>query len=109
MEQQAATRRRRTREELVAALDEKIDAQNQTIKKCEEQKVTAIQELDAKIAAAKARIKAMEQRKKDIMTPKQPKPRTSKKQKIQDILKKASKSGLSVEEIAERLGMNVEA
>ena len=109
MEQQAATRRRRTKEELVAALDEKIEAQNQTIKKCEEQKVIAVQELDAKIAAAKTRIKAMEQRKKDIMTPKQPKPRTSKKQKIQDILKKASKSGLSVEEIAERLGMNVEA
>lgn len=35
MEQQAATRKRRTKEELVAALDEKIEAQNQTIKKCE--------------------------------------------------------------------------
>ena len=109
MEQQTTTRKRRTREELIAALDEKIEAQNQTIKKCEEQKVIAAQELDAKIAAAKARIKAMEQRKKDIIPPKQPKPRTSKKQKIQDILKRASKSGLSLDEIAERLGMNMEA
>lgn len=106
MKQQTTTRKRRTKEELVTALDEKIEAQNQTIKKCEEQKTIAVQELDAKIAAAKARIKAMEQRKKDIMTPKQPKPRKSKKQKIEDILKQASKSGLSVDEIAERLGMN---
>lgn len=108
MEQLTATRKRRTREELLAALDEKIEAQNLAIKKCEEQKVIAAQELDAKIAAAKARIKAMEQRKKDIMTPKQPKRRTSKKLKIQDILKKASKSGLSINEIAERLGVNTE-
>lgn len=64
MEQQKTIRKRRTKEELIAALDEKIEAQNQSIKKCEEQKSIAIQEFDAKIAASKARIKAMEQRKK---------------------------------------------
>ena len=66
-------------------------------------------EYDTKIAAAQERIKALESKKQEILAPKPPrKPRKTKKQKIQEIVKLAMKSGMSVEEIADQLHVEIE-
>ena len=64
---------------------------------------------DAKITAARARIKSLEGKKKEILAPKPPrKPRKSKQQKILEIIKLALKNGMTVEEIAGQLHVEVE-
>ena len=64
----------------------------------------------AKITAAKERIKSLEAKKQEILAPKAPrKPRKTKKQKIQEIVKLAMKNGMSVEEVASQLHVEVES
>jgi len=109
MDEQGARRKRRTPEERAAELDAKIEALQQSITKYEEQKNAAIQECDDKITAAKEKIKTLEQQKKDILAPKARKPRKTKKQKTEEVIQKALKSGLKLNEIAERLGVDVES
>ena len=76
----------------------------------EEKKKTVVEEYDAKITAAKERIKSLETKKQEILAPKPPrKPRKTKKQKIQEIVKLAMKNGMSVEEIAGQLHVEVES
>ena len=59
--------------------------------------------------AARDRIKSLEAKKQEILAPKPPrKPRKTKKQKIQEIVKLAMKNGMSVEEIADQLHVEVE-
>ena len=70
---------------------------------------SVVEEYDAKITAAKERIKSLEAKKQEILAPKAPrKPRKTKKQKIQEIVKLAMKNGMSVEEIAGQLHVEVE-
>ena len=65
---------------------------------------------NAKITAAKERIKSLEAKKQEILAPKAPrKPRKTKKQKIQEIVKLAMKNGMSVEEVASQLHVEVES
>ena len=88
-------RQRRTPQERANELDEK--------------KKTVVEEYDAKITAAKERIKSLEAKKQEILAPKASrKPRKTKKQKIQEIVKLAMKNGMSVEEIAGQLHVEVE-
>ena len=69
-----------------------------------------LEEYDAKITAAKERIKSLEAKKQEILAPKAPrKPRKTKKQKIQEIVKLAMKNGMSVEEVASQLHVEVES
>lgn len=66
-------------------------------------------EYDAKITAARERIKSLEEKKKELLAPKPPrKPRKTKKQKIQEIVKLSLKNGMSVDEIADQLHVEVE-
>lgn len=63
-------------------------------------------EIDAKIAAHKETIKKLEQRKAEVLAPK--KPRMTKAQKMKVLFDKAKESGMSVDEIAEKLGVSFE-
>ena len=106
MDEQKVRRPRRTAEQRVADIDAKIQKLNEDLEGVEAKRAAAMQEFDAKAAAVKGRIEALEQQKKDILAPKpQRKPRKTKKQKIQELIQSASKSGLKPEEIAERLGL----
>lgn len=100
------TRTRRTPQERAAGVDEKIAKINQSIKELESKKESVVAEYDAKITAAKDRIKSLEEKKAEILAPKPP--RKTKKQKIQEIVKLAMKNGMSVEEIANQLHVEVE-
>lgn len=100
---------RRSPQERAAEMDGLIEKQNQLIKDLEERKKAAIANIDEKIAAVQARIKELESKKNGILSPKTAKkPRRTKKQKIQEILKEAQKQGMKPEEIAERLGLSPE-
>jgi len=106
MDEQKAKRTRRTPQQITDEIDAKIQKLNQDIEGLEERRNAANADFDAKVAAIKGRIEVLEQKKEDTLKPKQHrKPRKSKKQKIQDIITLASKSGLKPEEIAERLGI----
>lgn len=63
-------------------------------------------EIDDKIAAHKDAIKKLEQRKAEVLAPK--KPRMTKAQKMKLVIDKAKESGMSVDEIAEKLGVTFE-
>lgn len=99
-------RPRRTPQERANELDEKITKINQSINELEEKKKAVMEEYDAKITAAKERIKSLEAKKQEILAPKPP--RKTKKQKIQEIVKLAMKNGMSVDEIADQLHIEVE-
>ena len=66
-------------------------------------------EMDGLIEKQNQLIKELESKKNGILSPKTAKkPRRTKKQKIQEILKEAQKQGMKPEEIAERLGLSPE-
>ena len=110
MAEAESKRQRRTPQERANELDEKITKINQSINELEEKKKTVVEEYDAKITAAKERIKSLEAKKQEILAPKAPrKPRKTKKQKIQEIVKLAMKNGMSVEEVASQLHVEVES
>ena len=109
MAESETKRPRRTPQERAAAVDEKIAKFNQSIAELEEKKTAALAEYDAKITALQERVKALEAKKQEILAPKPPrKPRKTKKQKIQQIVNLAMKNGMSVEEIAGQLHVEVE-
>lgn len=102
-------RPRRTPQERAAEVDCKIEKVKASIAELEEKKQAAIVDYDAKIAAAQDRIKGLEGKKQEILAPKPPrKQRKTKKQKIQEIVKLALKNGMSVDEIADQLHVEVE-
>lgn len=98
-------RTRHTTEERIAVIDSKIEVVHQTIAELEEKKQASAALFDKKIEAAQEKIKTLEAKKRDILAPKPP--RKTKKQKIQEILKEAQKSGMKPEEIADRLGITL--
>ena len=100
------TRARRTPQERAAGGDERIAKLNQAIKELESKKASVVAEYDAKITATQDRIKSLEEKKAEILAPKPP--RKTKKQKIQQIVNLAMKNGMSVEEIAGQLHVEVE-
>lgn len=102
-ENESKTRARRTPEERAAAVDEKIQSLKDTIAEIETKKAAAVADFDKKIAAIKEQIKAQEAKKAAILAPKPP--RKTKAQKIAELVKKAEKSGMKVDEIASRLDL----
>lgn len=65
-----------------------------------------VAEIDDKIVAHKDAIKKLEQRKAEVLAPK--KPRMTKAQKMKVVIDKAKAAGMSPEEIAEKLGVSFE-
>lgn len=101
-------RKRRSPEEMAAALDEQIKKLEQSVSELEAKKQASADEFDKKIDAVRTRITALQEKKKEILTPKHRKPRITKKQKLAAILKQAQKNGMKPEEIAAALGVNIE-
>lgn len=101
-------RTRRTAEEMAAARDEKIAELEASIRAIEEKKEAATRAYDEKIAAVNARIEKIKEQKKAALTPKKRKPRRSKNAQIQQLIKQARKSGMKLDEIAEKLGVELE-
>ena len=109
MSENETKRARRTPQELAAAVDEKIQALEESITVIEEKKQAAIDDFDSKIETVRVKIAGLEEKKAAILAPKPPrKPRKTKKQKIVDTLKKAQKSGMKPDEIAVALGIELE-
>ena len=99
---------RRTPQERAAELESKIEKAKESIADLEEKNQSALSYYYSKIAAVQDRINALVTKKQEILAPKPPrKPRKTKKQKIQEIVKLAMKNGMSVEEIAGQLNVEV--
>lgn len=108
MSETGVKRIRRSPQERANEINALIEKQTQTIAELEEKKKSAAAAIDEKIASVQNRIKELEAKKVAILSPKAArKPRRTKKQKIQEILKEAQKQGMKPEEIAERLGMSL--
>lgn len=99
---------RRSPEQRAAELDAKIAELSASIEQLQAKKQAAAAVFDEKIASVQGRIKAMEDKKAEILAPKKRKPRRTKKQKLESILKQAQKAGLKPEDIAARLGVTLE-
>lgn len=99
---------RRSPEQIAADLDQQIETLQASITTIEEKKAAAISAYDEKIATINGRIKKLEQKKKNTLTPKKRKPRKSKSAQIKDIVMQAKKAGLGVQEIAAKLGVSIE-
>lgn len=100
---------RRTPEERIAEIDNKIEALGNQIQAIEAKKQESIAAFDERINKVQAHIDCLKKQKADILSPKPPKKlRKTKKQKIQDLMKQAQKAGLKPEEIAERLGLTIQ-
>lgn len=109
MSEEKHPRQRRTPQQRAEEMDERIRKLNQDLQKIEEKRAAAEQEFDKQAAGIREKIKACEQRKQEILAPKQSrKPRKTKKQKIKELVDQASKAGLKPEEIAQRLGLESE-
>ena len=98
---------RRTPEQIAADLDLQINAAKKTVLDYEEKKAASVDAFNEKISKAKERVQKLEQRKKDVLTPKKRKSRKSKTTIIKELVTQAAKAGLKPEEIAEKLGVSL--
>lgn len=96
---------RRTPEQIAADIDGQISKLEENIRGLEEKKIAACAEFDAKIAAVQEKAAKLAERKKEVFSPKKRKPRKSKAERIRELVKQAQKSGMKLDEIAEKLGM----
>ena len=96
---------RRTPEQIAADIDGQISKLEENIRGLEEKKIAACAEFDAKIAAVQEKAAKLAERKKEVLSPNKRKPRKSKAERIRELVKQAQKSGMKLDEIAEKLGM----
>ena len=96
---------RRTPEQIAADIDGQISKLEENIRGLEEKKIAACAECDAKSAAEQEKAAKLAERKKEVLSPKKRKPRKSKAERIRELVKQAQKSGMKLDEIAEKLGM----
>ena len=94
---------RRTPEQIAADLDVQIEKLKDSILELENKKAASATEFDNKIAAVKEKIAKLEAKK--VLTPKKRKPRKSKADQIKLLVRQAQKSGMKLDEIADKLGM----
>ena len=101
-------RTRRTPQQIADDIDVKIRQLDQSIEDLQAKKAAAIADFDAKTELVKRRISSLEERRASVLAPrpKTKKPRVTKKQKIQALLKRAEKAGMKPEVIAQRLGLD---
>jgi len=97
---------RRTPEQIAADIDGQISKLEENIRGLEEKKIAACAEFDAKIAAVQEKAAKLAERKKEVLSPKKRKPRKSKAERIRELVKQAQKSGMKLDEIAEKLGIS---
>ena len=86
-------------------MDVQIEKLKDSILELENKKAASATEFDNKIAAVKEKIAKLEAKKKDVLTPKKRKPRKSKADQIKLLVRQAQKSGMNLDEIADKLGM----
>ena len=96
---------RRTPEQIAADIDGQISKLEENIRGLEEKKIAACAEFDAKIAAVQEKAAKLAERKKEVLSPKKRKLRKSKAERIRELVKQAQKSGMKLDEIAEKLGL----
>lgn len=102
-------RTRRTPEQMAQARDEKIAQLEATITEIEKKKLAAISVYDEKIAAVQNKIETLKSQKEKRKPGRKPaKKRRSQTEKIQEIVKAARKTGLTLDEIAQKLGIEAE-
>lgn len=101
MEETVAKKPRKTPEERIALIDEKIKDAQADIEKFEEKRAV----YDTKINKIRAKISTYEMQKKAILTPKPP--RKTKRQKISEMVSLAEKKGLKLDDIAALLGVEL--
>lgn len=99
---------RRTSEQIAADLDIQIAELNDSIHEIEEKKAEAVAKFDAKIESVNEKIRKLQTRKSNLLSPKKRAPRKSKAQQIKKLVSKAQKSGMKLDEIAEKLGVSIE-
>lgn len=99
---------RRTSEQIAADLDKQIAELNESIQEMEAKKAEAAEKFDAKIASINEKIRKLQTRKQELLTPKKRAPRKTKAQQIKTLVAKAQKSGMKLNEIAEKLGVSIE-
>lgn len=100
---------RRTAEQIAADLDEQIEGLQASILEIQDKKDAAAAVFDSKIAGVNGKIKKLQDKKKAVLTPKKHKVRKSKTLQIKELIRQAQKSGLQVQDIAEKLGVTLEA
>ena len=96
---------RRTPEQIAADIDGQIAGLEESIRSLEDKKAAACTEFDAKIAAVQEKAAKLAERKKAVLAPQKRKPRKNKAERIKELVKQAQKSGLKLDEIAEKLGV----
>lgn len=96
----------RTKEERAEIIDQKIIKVKEDLAELAEKRKELTEVLDQKEKTLKDRIKKLEKQKTDIFNPK-PRKKT-KKQKMKELFNIMSKSGYSPEELAEKLGVEIE-
>ena len=100
---------RRTPEQIAADIDVQIADQEEHIRALSAKKAAACQEFDAKIAAVQKRITGLRGKKKSVLAPKKKKAHKSRAEQIKELVKCAQRSGMKLEEIADKLGMDLSA
>ncbi len=98
---------RRTAEQIAADLDAQVEQLMGSIDGIEEKKAAACAEYDRKIDSVRERIAKLEERKKALFTPKKRKPRKKKADQIKELIRQAQKSGMKLDEIADKLGVEI--
>ncbi|MBR3792233.1 MAG: hypothetical protein IKK18_05990 [Clostridia bacterium] len=94
-----AERTRRTKEEIVAELDKKIQGHKDAIEKIKA-------DAAAKIAHHESILKKWEDKKEAVLNPK---PRTyARKKGMKSVMDKAKELGMTPEEVAEKLGISLD-
>lgn len=100
---------RRTSAQIAADLDIEMKALEDSIQEIEAKKIACIAEYDQKIAGVHDKIAKLKERQKTLLTPKKRQPRRSKAEQIKDLVKQAQKSGMKLDEIASKLGVELES
>ena len=98
---------RRTAEQIATDLDAQMEALKESISGIEEKKAAACAEFDRKIESVNEKIAKLEARKKALFTPKKRKPRKKKADQIKELIRQAQKSGMKLDEIADKLGVEI--
>ena len=96
---------RRTPEQIAADLDVQIEKLKDSILELENKKAAILLSNSVADAAFLFSNSKMEAKKKDVLTPKKRKPRKSKADQIKLLVRQAQKSGMKLDEIADKLGM----
>ena len=98
---------RRTAEQIAADIDVQKEKLTASISEIEEKKAATCAEFDRKIESVKEKIAKLEARKKALFAPKKRKPRKKKADQIKELIRQAQKSGMKLDEIADKLGVEI--